>query len=76
MTYWAMIQECLECIDEMNDSQAKFIQDLFDHCSESEAHFIEETTEEQRKWLYALHDYYCNGNLEAFDDYDDYDDAE
>ena len=70
MTHFAMVKECLEYIDEMSESQASFIQDLFHHCSEGEESFIDETTGPQRDWLIRIWEFYCNGNEDAFNDED------
>lgn len=67
---WEMVQELMEEIDFIeNDKQRRFIQDLFDNL-DPYLPFLEQQSDKQLDWLYVLHDYYCNGNMEAFDDYD------
>lgn len=64
-----MVQECMEIIDDLTWAQADFIENLFKHSSPDENDFIEETSDKQRAWLYAIWDFHCNGNFEAFEEY-------
>ena len=71
---WGMVQELIEMIlDLETDEQKVFVYDLFNHL-DPHLPFLDQCSEKQLKWLYALHDFYCNENEEAFDDWDDEDD--
>lgn len=74
---WDMIQELFEMVDDLETTaQQEFITNLHEHIDPHAPFFeqligLPESQEKQNDWLYVLHDYYCNGNEDAFDELDD-----
>lgn len=67
---WSMVQELMDEIDFLDtEEQKNFVQSLFDNLDPYLA-FLDQQSEKQQNWLYVLHDYFVNGNTEAFDDYE------
>lgn len=66
---WEMIQELMDEIDDLNTDQQNFITDLFKNL-DPHLPFLEQQSQSQLDWLYTIHDFYVNGNSEAFDDYE------
>lgn len=65
---WGLVQELMEMIEDLETSeQQDFIRNLFDNLDPNES-FLEQCSPKQMDWLYILHDYYVNGNEDAFED--------
>jgi len=63
---WDMVQELYELIDELSTpAQQEFVKELFDNL-DPYLPFLEQKSEDAETWLYTLHDFYVNGNEDAF----------
>lgn len=67
---WGMVQELLEMIDDLNADQQGFVQELFDYLDPYQP-FLDQKSEKSLDWLITLHEYYVNGNEEAFEEWDE-----
>ena len=70
---WEMINELMECRDDMTDDAAAFVLDLFNFL-DPYAPFLDQQSERQHAWLYSLYEKCCNEDDEAAEDcFDDAD---
>ena len=68
---WGMVLELMEMIRSVEvESQQEFLTDLYLNL-DPHAPFLEQQTQKQKDYLYALHDKYCNENEDAFEDFDE-----
>jgi len=68
---WGLVQELMEMLEEIEvDTQRQFVQDLFDNLDPF-APFLEQQSQKQLDYLYAIHDLHCNGNEDAFEEWND-----
>jgi len=70
MKTWDRVQELMEMIDEIeNDKHRDFVVEL--HENLDPANVEEELSERQIEYLNCIHDFYCNDNEDAFEDWND-----
>ena len=68
---WEMIVELAGMITELEtDEQEDFITDLYNNLDPF-LPFLEQQSQKQEKWLYALYEKYCNDNDELLKEYED-----
>lgn len=66
-----MVVELAEMIRNLEtEEQQEFISDLYNNL-DPHLPFLDQQNEKQEKWLYVLHDYYCNDNEDAFEDFEE-----
>lgn len=65
---WDLIQELMEQIEDLEtDTQRDFVENMFNNLDPHEP-FLEQCSVKQQDYLYILHDYFVNGNEDAFKD--------
>ena len=72
MTTWDKVQELMEMIEDVdNDNQRDFVVELHENLDPHNV--FEELSTKQIDYLHRIHDFYCNDNEDAFEDFNDAD---
>ena len=67
---WLMVEELMDCLDDMTDGARKFIETLYGQLDPHEPFIdqVEGNPEKQLKWLHSLYERHMNEDEEAAND--------